>query len=295
MENLAVELKLSVPAVAALGSTSAQIDSLSDAAALAGQKQITDARRRLDTFAAWMAASLARRSRPELGDAGLAAQHGFVNPEAMIQKMSGSTRGEATRLVAVGTMTAETDAADTLAGAAARLLAEAPTLNADQLFRLARRMRDALDEGGIAARQKQYRDDRYWRVWLQRNGMVRIDALLDPENGQWALAALDAVTSPRRGGPRFVDEQAAAWAEAIISDQRSTEQIAADAFVQMLRIAAEADPGRIFGGRRPAVRVIVAEKVLTERAGHGHLDGNPAPIPFDTIERHLCDAGTVGT
>ena len=70
MSNVAEELTAAVDAVAALGSTSADIDALSDPDALAGQKQIADAHRLLDTFAAWMAATLARRSRPELGNAG---------------------------------------------------------------------------------------------------------------------------------------------------------------------------------------------------------------------------------
>ena len=350
MSNVAEELTASVDAVACLGSTSADIGALSDPDALAGQKQIADARRLLDTFAAWMAATLARRSRPELGNAGLAARQGFLGPEAMIQKMTGSTRGDATKLVAVGTMMVETEAAEKLveaaeadgdapdgdtpdgdapdedtpdgdtpdgggpdgnaldgggpdgdvlvvvpwqapiaraittgelsvdaaesirkglgdvdtavtavklAGALTLLLAEAPTLNADQLFRRARRLRDELDEAGILAREKQARDDRYWRVWRQRDGMVRVNALLDPESGESVLSAYDQATSPRRGGPRFVDKQAAAWADRIIHDERTTEQIAADAFVQLLRIAGEADPGRVFGGRRPAVRVIV--------------------------------------
>ncbi len=368
MSNVAEELTASVEAVACLGSSSADIDVLSDPDALAGQKQIADARRLLDTFAAWIAATLARRSRPELGDAGLAARQGFLGPEAMIQKMTGSTRGEAAKLVAVGIMMAETEAAEKLvqaaedtrdsdspdldlpvlqpvllpwqapiaraittgvlsvdaaesirkglgdvdtavtavklAGALTRLLTEAPSLNADQLFRRARRMRDELDEAGIAAREKQCRDDRYWRVWRQRDGMVRINALLDPESGESVLSAYDQATSPRRGGPRFVDTKAAAWAEAIIHDERSTEQLTADTFVELLRIAGEADPGQVFGGRRPSVRVIVTEKALTEKArteknlsdktGHGHLEGNPAPISWETIERHLCDTGTVG-
>ena len=124
--------------------------------------------------------------------------------------------------------------------------------------------------------------------------MVRVNALLDPESGESVLSAYDQATSPRRGGPRFVEKEAAAWAEAIQNDERTTEQIAADAFVELLRIAGEADPGRVFGGRRPAVRVIVTEKVMGDRAGYGHVEGNPAPVSWETIQRNLCDTGTVG-
>ncbi|MEB0292657.1 DUF222 domain-containing protein, partial [Cryobacterium sp. 10C2] len=50
--------------------------------------------------------------------------------------------------------------AEKLATALARLLAEARTVNADQLFKRARRVRDVLDEAGIAAREKAVYDDR---------------------------------------------------------------------------------------------------------------------------------------
>ncbi|WP_158252104.1 DUF222 domain-containing protein [Cryobacterium sp. M23] len=102
---------------------------------------------------------------------------------------------------------------------------------------------------------------------------------------------------------RFVDPERAAWAQKMQDDPRSTEQINADSLVQLLKIAGEADPGRVFGGRRPAVRVIVTEKALTaetgepgaaEPAAHGQIEGNPIPISQETIDRLLCDTGTRG-
>ncbi len=180
------------------------------------------ARRLLDTYAALMAATIARRSRPELGHSGLAAQQGFLSPEALIQNWTGSSKGDTYKLVAVGTMMADTKAADKLveealstlstpdadadadavdvaaftarvpwqapvtrgvtagtlsvdaaeairAGlgqidaavtaeklgvALAALLTEAPSLNADEVSKRARRMRDRLDQAGITAREK---------------------------------------------------------------------------------------------------------------------------------------------
>lgn len=350
MANLANELLQAAAGVAALGSSSAQIDALTDPDVLAGQKQIADARRHLDTYAAWTAATIARRSRPELGDAGLAAQHGFLTPEAMIQDMTGSTRSDANKLVQIGTMMAETDAAEKLADttqknpdpglprvdvpwqapivhalttgllnvagaesirkglgdidtavtatklahALDQLLQEAPGLNADQLFKRARRMRDELDEAGILAREKQARDDTIWKIWRRTDGMIGVHGLLPPEDGEWVLATYDAITSPRRGGVRFIDKNQAAWAQRILDDPRTTDQIAADAFVELLKIATEADPGRVLGGTRPAVRVIVTEKTLTNQTGHGSLEGNPAPLSWETTETHLCNTGTIG-
>ncbi|MDH6236792.1 HNH endonuclease signature motif containing protein [Cryobacterium sp. CG_9.6] len=315
-----------------------------------------------------MAATIARRSRPELGHSGLAAKQGFLNPEDMVQHVTGSTRGEANTLIAVGTLLADTEAAEKLMQEAidnpdigrafvtvpwqapigyavntgvlsiakaeairsglgsidsfvtanrlgetlTLLLQEAAALNADQLFKRARRLRDRLNEAGIAAGEKVARDQRYWKVWRQRDGMVRSSALLAPEDGELVLSAYETATSPRRTGVRFVDPQQASWADTLLKDPRTLDQIAADALVQMLRLAGEAesaDPrdyelghdhpkgrlaARVFGGRRPAVRVMVTAKTITTGSGFGHLEGNPAPVSWETIDRNLCDTGTVG-
>jgi hypothetical protein len=60
-------------AVAALGASSRDYDALTDEQVLGGQALIAHSRRELETRAAWMAATLARRSRPELGGNGPAA------------------------------------------------------------------------------------------------------------------------------------------------------------------------------------------------------------------------------
>ena len=371
MTNLAEDLRQAADAVALLGSSSADLAALPDAEALAGQKRIACARRLLDTYAALMAATIADRSRPELGHSGLAAQQGYLSPEALIQNWTGSSKGDAYKLVAVGTMMADTEAAEKLVaealsspdtdavevaefvakvpwqapiaravtagtlsvdaaesiraglgqidaavtaeklGAALEsLLAEVSTLNADEVFKRARRMRDHLDEAGIAAREKQAHDDRYLKVYRLSNGNVRLNGLFAPEDGEFVLSTFDSITGPRRGGVRFVDKERAAWAEKMQDDPRSNEQINADSLVQLLTIAGEADPGRVFGGRRPSVRVIVTEKALktgqtvqagqtgpdqaAEPAAHGQIEGNPVPISQDTIDRLLCDTGTRG-
>ncbi|MDJ0323906.1 DUF222 domain-containing protein [Cryobacterium sp. PH31-AA6] len=342
MATQAEQLRQAADAVACLGCSSADLESLSDAAVLVGQRQIAELRRLVETYAAWTAGTIARRSRPELGHSGLAAQQGFLSPEAMIQKVTGSSRGDAYKLVAVGTMMATTEAADRqsagtaglpgtdgsgdtgsggvpgsphsvgspsssdaaaswqapiaravaagtlsvdaaesirkglgdidtavtaerLSAALATLIAEAAGLNADQCFHRARRLRDDLDTAGIAAREKQAHDDRYLRVYRLRDGKIRLHGLFAPEDGEFVLSTYDALTSPRRGGVRFVDKKRAAWAKRIQDDPRSTEQIAADSFIQLLKLGSEVDPGRMLGGRRPAVRVIVTQKDLTRQ------------------------------
>ncbi|MCI4657411.1 HNH endonuclease signature motif containing protein [Cryobacterium zhongshanensis] len=331
-------------AVAALGRSSADYDALSDEQVLAGHALIADSRRALETRAAWMAATLARRSRPELGGKGLAARKGFRTPEDLLQTISGSSKGDAVKLLGVGRLVAETDAAEKaareaaeaqkllddtppldgaapdlppvqppipaaavppwhapigralgegwlsvekadalrkglgdldraittekLGSALARLLTDARTLNADQLFKRARRVRDVLDEAGIAAREKAAYDDRSLRFYRLHTGQVRMVGLFAPEDGEYLMSTYDAITSPRRGGVRFVDKEQAAWAKRVQDDPRTTEQLTADAFVALTKLGVKADPKRIAGGRSPAVRMVTIRPRNTTPSGN---------------------------
>ena len=61
--------------------------------------------------------------------------------------------------------------------------------------------------------------------------MTRITGLLDPESAAIVVPILDAATSPRRGGPRFVDPDAVQRADDIVRDERTTDQLTLDTFV----------------------------------------------------------------
>ncbi|HEY8913889.1 DUF222 domain-containing protein [Lacisediminihabitans sp.] len=190
-----------------------------------------------------------------------------------------------------------------LAAASQQLLAESAGMSADHLYRRARQLRDEMDQNGIADRERHRYAARRMTYWVRRDGMYQINGALDPESGRIVFSALDAVLSPRRGGPRFVSAAKKSRARAIVDDPRSTEQLCADAFVEMVRIAGAVDPGTIFGSRRPAVRVIVSEHSLAARptlpttdgpAGHGYIEGVADPVSMETVERFLCDTGTLG-
>ena len=148
--------------------------------------------------------------------------------------------------------------------------------------------------------------------------MVSLSALLPPEQGETWMSAYDALTSPRRGGVRFVDTDRAAWAQKLLHDPRTLDQIAADAFTQLLDLGQNVDPNRVFGGRQPAVKVIITERTLRQHtqgartgntapdartgqgvhegpgftpAGYGVIESNPAPVSWEAVEKRLCDAG----
>jgi hypothetical protein len=291
----------SAAAVVALG----RFDALSDEALLDAQRVVAGHQQALDVVSASLAGEIDRRSARELGYDGLAQKAGFVSPAALIQSITGGSKADAAKHVAVGSAldspvgvavlngTISVDAAAAIQrglGAtdhtATPLLQQAASLDADELYRRARDLREQLDASAVARREKQQRDLRYFRHHRRPDGMVAGSFLLDPVDGALVSAAVDAVLSPRRGGPRFVDRDQAAADAALAADERSTEQIAADALVAMVRLAVDADPGSLFGSRRPAVRVVVtADRAVLEDSGQR--------ISMATAERFICDAGVI--
>ena len=185
--------------------------------------------------------------------------------------------------------------ANALRAAAIQLLEVANTLNSDQLYRAARNARDCLDAAGIASREKARQAQRAFRRWRKPDGMTRYTWELDPEGAAFVDDVYDAITSPRRGGPRFLDETEKARAEAIERDPRTTDQLASDAMLALIRIAADADQhsGRILGAARPAVRVLVTARDLEKRSGSGRIEGHADPISMTTVERIICGSGTI--
>jgi hypothetical protein len=183
--------------------------------------------------------------------------------------------------------------ADDLLDAAQTLVAEAASLPPEKVAKRARELRDELDAAGIADREEALRQKRLLRLTPRPDGMTSIFGLLDPESAALVTDAIDCVTAPRRNGPRFLDDTERARADAIMNDPRTTEQLALDALVEMIRIASVADPGRVFGIRKPAVRVHVDASDLEQREGAGHLEGQTATVSIQTVERLACTDGYI--
>ncbi|MEO6532007.1 MAG: DUF222 domain-containing protein [Pseudolysinimonas sp.] len=177
--------------------------------------------------------------------------------------------------------------------AAEQLCDEALTLDADRLHRRSRELRDLLDEAGIADRERQRREQRGLKFWRRADGMGRLIWDLDPESTAVVGEIFDRVTSPKRGGPRFVDPEKQSEADVVRADERSPEQYASDAFVQLLRQGVGADSSRLLGGTPPAVRVLVCAEALNNHHGHGHIEGQHDPVSIQTVERIACGAGIV--
>ena len=181
--------------------------------------------------------------------------------------------------------------------AVTRLIEYAARAHADDVWARARNERDLLDPDGIFDREKQRRDARYLRLFPQPDGMTRLSGLLDPESAQIVCSAFDAVTSPRRGGPRFIRKEDQDRAQRLLEDPRSTEQIMADTLVDMISLAVKKDTGKLFGTIRPTIRLIATLHTAAHgtKAGSGTgaafgvILGQTDPVSAETVERHLCN------
>jgi hypothetical protein len=294
---------------------------------MAGMREWAAHVRSAESVVAAFAGEIDRRSSRDAGYDGLAASTGARGPEGLVSSLTGKSGRDSRDLVTVGRLLDAppvwlTDVAagvtsgevsvgaaaaivtglgeptpslgaDDLLDAAQALIAETAGLPPEKVAKRAREMRDELDAAGVADREEALREMRSLRSWKRRDGLLEMRVLFDPEGGALITDALDIVLGPRRNGPRFVDEAERARAKAIVNDPRTTEQLAHDALVEMVRIAAAADPGRLFGSRKPAVRVHVDARDLQRREGVGHLEGQTVAVSIATVERLACTDGYV--
>ena len=297
---------------------------VSDEVLIDWMRQWAEARRVIETGLARLAAQVGVRSL-ELGHNGLAQRAGARTPDALVSQITGASGPDARTMVSVGTLlespapwlsgvassvasgevsigvaaaiqqglgTPNADvAADDLADAARKLIDEAAHQPPEKAARRARELRDELDENGVADREAALREKRFLRLTPQADGMTRVNGLLDPESAALACDAFDLITAPRRGGPRFVDPAAKARADSIITDTRTTEQITLDAFVELIRIAAAADTGKVYGTHKPGVRVHVSSTDFERGTGVATIEGQSSAVSIATARRRACTDG----
>lgn len=347
MENFASRLLETASAVCGVAASAEDFDVLSDERLIELQSAIAACDRSLDAYRSHAARQLARRSRRELGHAGLAARHGFASPEAMIETVAQVSGRQAARLVAIGRLMDETDAAqrlladggdvgdgepagaiweepiiaalengklsvecadalrrglglptehisaDTLRGLAERVLATDGGLSADKLYRAARTERNLADLSGINARQQEMYSRGGLRIFPRPDGMWRMTADLDPEAAAELTSVLDPLTSPRRGGPRFIDPRDVARARRIVDDPRATERIALDGLLELLRLGVNVDQGRLHGAVRPVVKIVVTRDSLDTGSGFAIIENNGEVVAIETAERTLCSGDSI--
>jgi hypothetical protein len=146
-------------------------------------------------------------------------------------------------------------AAAELVGYATGQQGEGATLHED-LVRRARQVRDRIDPDGIPERYTARYERHSLRTWHDRDGALNLHAICDDESGVFLTQLFDLALSPRRGGPRFTTKDDIAWAQRLLDDPRSNEQLAFDTLLTVLHDGANCDTSTTFRTDRPAVRVI---------------------------------------
>jgi hypothetical protein len=178
---------------------------------------------------------------------------------------------------------------DQLLQAAEQLCIVARSLDPDALGAAARQFRDELDLDGVALREEERRAKRSLRLFLTPDGMAKVVWIMDPETAAIARDVIDRATSPKLGGVRFVDEGQKLRAEEILKDDRTAEQLASDAFAQLLRLGADADPRFLLTSGAPVVRITATKAAVETRADLGRIEGFAAPVSIATVERLVCE------
>ncbi len=282
--------------------------SLADDALIEVQRQAGAARRRVDAVNAAIAGEIARRSDRALGHQGLAARLGAATPEAAIQSLTGVSVTDARALTAVGVAIdtgspwlapvtsavadgtlsvasaaaitrglgapTATVAADDLLDAATELVDLARESTPESAARSARVLREGLDIASVADLEAHRRSRRSLKWFEQPDGMTRMIGILDPESAAIITGAIDAVLSPRRGGPRFVDPVDVERAAAMVADPRTNDQYAVDTLVEIVHLATRAaastlDQASLFTDRTAPVRVHIQADTLHPGAAGG--------------------------
>ncbi len=202
----------------------------------------------------------------------------------------------------LGTPT-ETITGPILSDVAARLICEHSSLGPDRLFKRARVERELIDLDGIQARQQDLYDRGGLRFFHQPDGMWRLSGQVDPESAAILTTALDPYTSPRRGGPRFTRPDDIARANAIIDDPRTTERLALDGLLELVRLGSHVDPTKMQPKLRTLVKIVTIVDKTSASGGSGNafpvsrefgvVESNGEVVSAATVQRSLCDGDSV--
>jgi hypothetical protein len=157
------------------------------------------------------------------------------------------------------------------------LLEAARRLDPRQLRAVVEHWGAAIDPGATVGDALAVRERRYLAVSPTYDGMVALDGLLPPIEGTALLTALDAAGQAIRTP----------------NDDRTAQQLRADALAHLVErtLAGAALPST--GGERPQVRLVLGLSAVRDAVGgQAHLDRH-GPISAWTALRLLCDASVI--
>lgn len=301
------------------------VESLAPAELVSLNDRLAETQRLLDASRAQVAAEIARQSRPELGPAGLAKSQGYRSPTALIAATSGSTSGDAARLLKVGEATAPRM---TLSGEASaprhphvaaalsdgRIGAAAANAIITMLDGVALRAgREATDraEQTLVAQAPGLTADQLARVitraqaWLDPAGVearedeLRADQTLHVYEDRRGMVVFNGKLDPEHGAPVkvFIESYVAAELRAqrdedTDASRRTIPQMQADALAWLAAHALGCDKKDLpIEGATVIVRIDHHD--LVEGTGYATIDGQAAPISVATARRMAAGGGVI--
>jgi hypothetical protein len=184
-------------------------------------------------------------------------------------------------------------AADDLQDAAERLARDGRHLPPERMAQEARFARDLLDVEHVQDREALLRAKRGWWMTRLKDGSSKTTIISPPEDAAFLWDLRDRLVGPRTRGVRFIDDAEQARADAIVADERTTEQLAHDGLMVILQAGAEVDDGTILGSRKPSVRVKTTYSDLVRDAGYAEIEGETAVVSIATAKRIICTTGII--
>lgn len=302
------------------------VESLTPAELMDLNGRLAEAQRLLDSSRARVAAEIARQSRPELGPGGLAKTQGYRNPTALIAATSGSTSGDAARLVKVGEATAPRMTLSGQAGPArhphvaealadGRIGAAAANAIITMLDGVALRVgREATDRAeqllvekapGLTADQLSRLIARA-QAWIDPDGVapreeeLRAEQQFHIREDRHGMIVVNGTFDPEHGAPVkvFVDAYVGAELraqrdrEGADATRRSIPQLQADAFAWLAAHALGCEKKDLpIQGATVIVRI--DHEDLVEGIGYATIDGIAAPVSVATARRMAAGGGVI--
>ncbi|GGI45872.1 5-methylcytosine-specific restriction protein A [Agromyces flavus] len=313
------------------GPAQVEVAQMSDA----GLVRVTDAlarvRRDAEALLARVAAEVSTRSSAERPEGNLARAQGFHNPVRLIAASTGASRGEAAKLIAVGTATAERQTFD-----GARLPSRHPHVAAalasaligidaaSTITSMLERVRVRADPGladaaeaalvDLAARvplDLLTRGVREAEARLDRDGVepreeqLRDERSLTMREDSSGMVHLHARLDPETAAPIKAAIEAivsdalrrrepASGPGPVVEDHRSIPQVQADALAAIARHALGCEQ-TLAPLAKATVVVRLDYDTLVEGLGHARIDGIDQPISATTARRLSADAELIPT
>ena len=171
------------------------------------------------------------------------------------------------------------------------LVFSARYMRLDRLAGLITRTEERLDRQHLEELAQSRRERRFLRIGETQDGMVRVNGQLDPENGAPLVALLQAMVNQNFRLRKRMKEAAKAG-ESVVIDERTPEQVRADAMGDFARHVSGCEVDVL---PRSGVTLVVRTSLEELREGleGASVDGLPAGLDAGALRRMAAAAGVI--